>query len=166
METDVWDVELDQLGVVVNLEWLDLKGNALTTLDGFPMLDRLTTLDVSDNDLTEVGGLCGLPALAWLSVSDNDLGDLSLSRLPSLGVLDASNNDLTSLSLDHLPLLSTLVLSSNNLAERAHVSVLASSLPGLEELDIRDNDISYDHRLALHAHFASVAPQVTLKVRI
>ena len=159
-------VELGLLEVVVHLEWLDLKGNALTTLDGFPMLQQLTTLDVSDNDLVDVGGVCGLPGLAWLSVSNNDLADLSVSDLPSLGVLDASNNDLTGLSLARLPVLSTLVLSSNNLAERECVSVLATSLPELEELDIRDNDISYDHRLSLHAHFASVAPQVTLKVRI
>jgi hypothetical protein len=101
---------------LVELRWLNLSKNALTSLDGFASLPNLRVLNVSYNKLegkvnvgklreltalvlnsnaiTSVAGLEKLPRLETLIVSNNQITEFGgwISQATSLTKLSASNN--------------------------------------------------------------------------
>lgn len=116
------------------LQYLDLKGNALTSIDlsGNPYLyyfdangNNLTSIDLSANTAIEnlnLGrnklsaiDLSKQPALIYLSLSGNNLSSLDLSANAEVTELHVDNNDIHALDLRHLEGLRRLYINGNGM---------------------------------------------------
>ncbi|KAJ2524512.1 hypothetical protein GGI11_000769 [Coemansia sp. RSA 2049] len=83
-----------------NLSWLDLRGNAITSVADISLkLGSVVQLDLSDNRIDDVAGLHRLWALETLDISNNLLDAwtaiLALRNMPSLSSLDVRGNPFT-----------------------------------------------------------------------
>ena len=107
-------INLDSL---VNLDYLSLNRNQLTTIENLDSLVNLTYLDLSYNQLTTIDNLDSLINLNTLYLSDNQLTTIeNLDSLVNLTHLDLSYNQLTTIeNLDSLVNLTYLYLSDNQI---------------------------------------------------
>ena len=89
--------DVTPVGNLLNLEFLDLSGNAVGDISPLGNLTNLEYLGLSNNDVRDISPLSGLPELRELDFNNNAaLEDYSpLQNLPNLQVLDLSNRFFT-----------------------------------------------------------------------
>eukprot|EP01023_Acetabularia_acetabulum_P041365 TRINITY_DN402_c3_g1_i1.p1 TRINITY_DN402_c3_g1~~TRINITY_DN402_c3_g1_i1.p1 ORF type:complete len:275 (-),score=31.52 TRINITY_DN402_c3_g1_i1:373-1197(-) len=93
---------IENLGATLNqFDCMDFSDNAITKLDGFPKLSRLSTLLMSNNRISRIAtGLNDvIPNLEWLILTNNQIRQLKdldpLSQLKKLRVLSLVDNPIT-----------------------------------------------------------------------
>lgn len=124
----------NHLGALVNLTYLELVGDGITSVEELRHLSCLEWLDLSTNDIVDVSPLGGLTKLKVLYLSRNDIVDLSpLGGLTKLEDLYVSYNSIVDLS----PLRGLTRLEDLRLDRTDIESIEAmSSLCNLRELDL------------------------------
>ncbi|KAH6830710.1 Outer arm dynein light chain 1 protein [Perilla frutescens var. hirtella] len=155
------------LNLPPNLEFVYLRDNLLSTLDGVEVLKRVKVLDLSFNDfkgpgfeplenckalqqlylagnqITSLKSLPELPNLEFLSVAQNKLKSLSMASQPRLQVLAASKNKISTLKgFPHLPALEHLRVEENPILKISHLEAAAILLVGPTLKKFNDRDLS------------------------
>ncbi|XP_062189872.1 187-kDa microtubule-associated protein AIR9-like [Phragmites australis] len=158
---------LKQLRLSPALEFVYLRDNLLSSLEGVEILKGAKVLDLSFNDfklpgfdplgnckvlqqlylagnqITSLASLPELPNLEFLSVAQNRLKSLCMARQPRLQVLAASRNKISTLKgFPHLPSLEHLRVEENPLLEMPHLEAASILLigPNLKKFNDRDLD--------------------------
>ncbi|KAI8001985.1 187-kDa microtubule-associated protein AIR9 [Camellia lanceoleosa] len=155
------------LNLSPNLEFVYLRDNLLSTLEGVEILTRVKVLDLSFNDfkgpgfeplesckalqqlylagnqITSLVSLPELPNLEFLSVAQNKLKSLSMASQPRLQVLAASKNRISTLKgFPHLPALEHLRVEENPILEMPHLEAASILLVGPTLKKFNDRDLS------------------------
>ncbi|XP_050222045.1 187-kDa microtubule-associated protein AIR9 isoform X2 [Mercurialis annua] len=150
-----------------NLEFVYLRDNLLSTLEGIEILKRVKVLDLSFNEfkgpgfeplenckalqqlylagnqITSLASLPQLPNLEFLSVAQNKLKSLSMASQPRLQVLAASKNKITTLKgFPYLPVLEHLRVEENPVLKMPHVEAASVLLVGPTLKKFNDRDLS------------------------
>ncbi|KAL9224400.1 hypothetical protein vseg_000436 [Gypsophila vaccaria] len=150
-----------------NLEFVYLRDNLLSSLEGIEVLKRVKVLDLSFNDfkgpgfeplencqvlqqlylagnqITSLSTLPELPNLEFLSVAQNKLKSLSMASQPRLQVLAASKNKISSLKgFPHLPALEHLRIEENPILRMRHLEAASILLVGPTLKKFNDRDLS------------------------
>ncbi|KAG6695757.1 hypothetical protein I3842_09G113900 [Carya illinoinensis] len=157
------------LNLSANLEFVYLRDNLLSTLEGVEILKRVKVLDLSFNDfkgpgfeplenckalqqlylagnqITSLASLPQLPNLEFLSVAQNKLKSLSMASQPRLQVLAASKNKISTLKgFPHLPVLEHLRVEENPILKMPHFEAASILLAGPTLKKFNDRDLSQD----------------------
>ncbi|KAL8192254.1 hypothetical protein R6Q57_027921 [Mikania cordata] len=165
------------LNLSPNLEFVYLRDNLLSSLEGIEILNRVKVLDLSFNDfkgpgfepleackslqqlylagnqITSLKTLPALPNLEFLSVAQNKLKSLSMASQPRLQVLAASKNKVSTLKgFPCLPALEHLRLEENPILEMAHVEAASILLVGPSLKKFNDRDLS-PKEIAIAKHY-------------
>ncbi|XP_057971339.1 187-kDa microtubule-associated protein AIR9 [Malania oleifera] len=155
------------LNLSSTLEFVYLRDNLLSTLEGVEILKRVKVLDLSFNDfkgpgfeplenckalqqlylagnqITSLASLPELPNLEFLSVAQNKLKSLSMASQPRLQVLAASKNKISTLKgFPHLPVLEHLRVEENPILQMAHLEAASILLVGPTLKKFNDRDLS------------------------
>lgn len=155
------------LNLSLNLEFVYLRDNLLSTLEGVEILSRVKVLDLSFNDfkgpgfeplenckalqqlylagnqITSLASLPQLPNLEFLSVAQNKLKSLSMASQPRLQVLAASKNKISTLKgFPHLPVLEHLRVEENPILKMSHLEAASILLVGPTLKKFNDRDLS------------------------
>ncbi|XP_052179549.1 187-kDa microtubule-associated protein AIR9 [Diospyros lotus] len=155
------------LNLSPNLEFVYLRDNLLSMLEGVEILKRVKVLDLSFNDfkgpgfeplenckalqqlylagnqITSLVSLPELPNLEFLSVAQNKLKSLSMASQPRLQVLAASKNRISSLKgFPYLPALEHLRVEENPILEMRHLEAASILLVGPTLKKFNDRDLS------------------------
>ncbi|KAK4440224.1 microtubule-associated protein AIR9 [Sesamum alatum] len=155
------------LNLSQNLEFVYLRDNLLSTLDGVEVLKRVKVLDLSFNDfkgpgfeplenckalqqlylagnqITSLKSLPELPNLEFLSVAQNKLKSLSMASQPRLQVLAASKNKISTLKgFPYLPALEHLRVEENPILKVSHLEAASILLVGPTLKKFNDRDLS------------------------
>ncbi|XP_022035556.1 187-kDa microtubule-associated protein AIR9 isoform X1 [Helianthus annuus] len=155
------------LNLSPNLEFVYLRDNLLSSLEGIEILNRVKVLDLSFNEfkgpgfepleackslqqlylagnqITSLKSLPALPNLEFLSVAQNKLKSLSMASQPRLQVLAASKNKVSTLKgFPCLPSLEHLRLEENPILEMAHIEAASILLVGPSLKKFNDRDLS------------------------
>ncbi|ESQ52069.1 hypothetical protein EUTSA_v10016130mg [Eutrema salsugineum] len=150
-----------------NLEFVYLRDNLLSALEGIEILNRVKVLDLSFNDfkgpgfeplenckmlqqlylagnqITSLASLPQLPNLEFLSVAQNKLKSLAMASQPRLQVLAASKNKITTLKdFPYLPVLEHLRVEENPLLKISHLEAASILLVGPTLKKFNDRDLS------------------------
>ncbi|VVB02098.1 unnamed protein product [Arabis nemorensis] len=150
-----------------NLEFVYLRDNLLSALEGIEILNRVKVLDLSFNDfkgpgfeplenckmlqqlylagnqITSLASLPQLPNLEFLSVAQNKLKSLAMASQPRLQVLAASKNRITTLKdFPYLPVLEHLRVEENPLLKISHLEAATILLVGPTLKKFNDRDLS------------------------
>ncbi|KAJ4980259.1 hypothetical protein NE237_031096 [Protea cynaroides] len=150
-----------------NLEFVYLRDNLLSSLEGIEILTRVKVLDLSFNDfkgpgfeplgnckflqqlylagnqITSLVSLPQLPNLEFLSVAQNRLRSLAMASQPRLQVLAASKNKISTLKgFPHLPVLEHLRVEENPILEMPHLEAASILLVGPTLKKFNDRDLS------------------------
>lgn len=174
------------LNLSPNLEFVYLRDNLLSTLEGVEILTRVKVLDLSFNDfkgpgfeplenckalqqlylagnqITSLVSLPQLPNLEFLSVAQNKLKSLSMSSQPRLQVLAASKNRISTLKgFPYLPVLEHLRVEENPILKMPHLEAASILLVGPTLKKFNDRDLSRDE-LALAKRYP---PHTALCIR-
>jgi Leucine-rich repeat (LRR) protein len=138
-----------------SFQFVYLRDNLLSTLEGIEILNRVKVLDLSFNDfkgpgfeplenckmlqqlylagnqITSLASLPQLPNLEFLSVAQNKLKSLAMASQPRLQVLAASKNKITTLKdFPYLPVLEHLRVEENPLLKISHLEAASILLVG------------------------------------
>ncbi|XVF00530.1 hypothetical protein REPUB_Repub04eG0008800 [Reevesia pubescens] len=157
------------LNLSPNLEFVYLRDNLLSTLEGVEILTRVKVLDLSFNDfkgpgfeplenckalqqlylagnqITSLVSLPQLPNLEFLSVAQNKLKSLSMATQPRLQVLAASKNRISTLKgFPYLPVLEHLRVEENPILKMPHLEAASILLVGPTLKKFNDRDLSRD----------------------
>ncbi|CAH9134676.1 unnamed protein product [Cuscuta epithymum] len=155
------------LNLSPTLEFVYLRDNLLSGLDGIEVLKRVKVLDLSFNDfkgpgfeplenckalqqlylagnqITSLKSLPELPNLEFLSVAQNKLKSLSMASQPRLQVLAASKNKISTLKgFPHLPSLEHLRIEENPILKLSHLEAMSILLVGPTLKKFNDRDLS------------------------
>ncbi|KAL0011814.1 hypothetical protein SO802_006922 [Lithocarpus litseifolius] len=155
------------LNLSANLEFVYLRDNLLSTLEGVEILKRVKVLDLSFNDfkgpgfeplenckalqqlylagnqITSLASLPQLPNLEFLSVAQNKLKSLSMASQPRLQVLAASKNKISTLNgFPYLPVLEHLRVEENPILKMPHLEAASILLVGPTLKKFNDRDLS------------------------
>ncbi|PON54757.1 LRR domain containing protein [Parasponia andersonii] len=155
------------LNLSSNLEFVYLRDNLLSTLEGVEILSRVKVLDLSFNDfkgpgfeplenckalqqlylagnqITSLASLPRLPNLEFLSVAQNKLKSLSMASQPRLQVLAASKNKISTLKgFPYLPVLEHLRVEENPILKMPHLEAASVLLVGPTLKKFNDRDLS------------------------
>ncbi|CAJ2661630.1 unnamed protein product [Trifolium pratense] len=155
------------LNLSSNLEFVYLRDNLLSTLEGVEILTRVKVLDLSFNDfkgpefeplenckvlqqlylagnqITSLASLPQLPNLEFLSVAQNKLKSLSMASQPRLQVLAASKNKISTLKgFPYLPVLEHLRVEENPILKMPHLEAASILLVGPTLKKYNDRDLS------------------------
>ncbi|GAV67239.1 LRR_4 domain-containing protein [Cephalotus follicularis] len=155
------------LNLSPNLEFVYLRDNLLSTLEGIEILKRVKVLDLSFNDfkgpgfeplenckvlqqlylagnqISSLASLPQLPNLEFLSVAQNKLKTLSMASQPRLEVLAASKNKISTLKgFPHLPVLEHLRVEENPILKMPHLEAASILLVGPTLKKFNDRDLS------------------------
>lgn len=159
------------LNLSANLEFVYLRDNLLSTLEGVEILKRVKVLDLSFNDfkgpgfeplenckalqqlylagnqITSLASLPQLPNLEFLSVAQNKLKSLSMASQPRLQVLAASKNKISTLKgFPYLPVLEHLRVEENPILKMPHLEAASILLVGPTLKKFNDRDLSREER--------------------
>ncbi|PPD82943.1 hypothetical protein GOBAR_DD20121 [Gossypium barbadense] len=157
------------LNLSPNLEFVYLRDNLLSTLEGVEILTRVKVLDLSFNDfkgpgfeplanckalqqlylagnqITSLISLPQLPNLEFLSVAQNKLKSLAMASQPRLQVLAASKNRISTLKgFPYLPVLEHLRVEENPILKMPHLEAASILLVGPTLKKFNDRDLSRD----------------------
>lgn len=152
-----------------NLEFVYLRDNLLSSLEGVEVLTRVKVLDLSFNEfkgpgfeplgsckmlqqlylagnqIASLASLPQLPNLEFLSVAQNRLKSLSMASQPRLQVLAASKNRISTLKgFPHLPVLEHLRVEENPILEIPHLEAASILLIGHTLKKFNDRDLSHE----------------------
>lgn len=155
------------LNLTPSLEFVYLRDNLLSSLEGIEILKRVKVLDLSfnnfkepgfepvanckalqqlylaGNQITSIASLPELPNLEFLSVAQNKLKSLSMARQPRLQVLAVSKNKISTLKgFPHFPVLEHLRVEENPILQKAHVEAASILLVGPTLKKFNDRDLS------------------------
>ncbi|KAK7328506.1 hypothetical protein VNO77_22615 [Canavalia gladiata] len=155
------------LNLSSNLEFVYLRDNLLSTLEGVEILTRVKVLDLSFNDfkgpgfeplenckvlqqlylagnqITSLASLPQLPNLEFLSVAQNKLKSLTMASQPRLQVLAASKNKISTLKgFPYLPVLEHLRVEENPILKMPHLEAASILLVGPTLKKYNDRDLS------------------------
>jgi len=88
---------IENLGHLVNLEWLDLSFNNISRIEGLEELHKLTDLCLVNNFITQIENLDGCPSLQVLSLGNNCIESIEdnilyLRRFANLQALNLKGN--------------------------------------------------------------------------
>ncbi|CAN6203007.1 unnamed protein product [Urochloa humidicola] len=158
---------LKQLRLSPALEFVYLRDNRLSSLEGIEILKGVKVLDLSFNDfklpgfeplrncivlqqlylagnqITSLASLPELPNLEFLSVAQNRLKSLCMAHQPRLQVLAASRNKISTLKgFPHLPSLEHLRVEENPLLEMPHLEAASILLIGPTLKKFNDRDLN------------------------
>ncbi|KAJ1287736.1 hypothetical protein BS78_02G033400 [Paspalum vaginatum] len=158
---------LKQLRLSPALEFVYLRDNLLSSLEGIEILKGVKVLDLSFNDfklpgfeplgncivlqqlylagnqITSLASLPELPNLEFLSVAQNRLKSLCMAHQPRLQVLAASRNKISTLKgFPHLPSLEHLRVEENPLLEIPHLEAASILLIGPTLKKFNDRDLN------------------------
>lgn len=150
-----------------NLEFVYLRDNLLSSLEGIEVVKHVKVLDLSFNDfkgpgfeplgnckvlqqlylagnqITSLSSLPELPNLEFLSVAQNKLKSLCMASQPRLQVLAASKNKISSLKgFPHLPVLEHLRVEENPILRMPHLEAACILVVGPTLKKFNDKDIS------------------------
>ncbi|CAN1812949.1 187-kDa microtubule-associated protein AIR9 [Linum perenne] len=128
------------LNLSANLEFVYLRDNLLSTLEGIEILKRVKVLDLSFNEFKgpEFEPLENCTALQQLYLAGNQITSLmSLPQLPNLEFLSVAQNKLKSLAMSSQPRLQVLAASKNKISTLKGFPYL----PALEHLRVEENPI-------------------------
>lgn len=169
------------LNLSSSLEFVYLRDNLLSTLEGIEVLKRVKVLDLSFNDFKGPGfeplenckalqqlylagnqiaslvSLPELPNLEFLSVAQNKLKSLSMASQPRLQVLAASKNKISTLKgFPYLPALEHLRVEENPLLEMRHLEaacilLIGPTLKKFNDRDLSPEEVAYAKRFPAHA---------------
>ncbi|XP_057465602.1 187-kDa microtubule-associated protein AIR9 isoform X2 [Actinidia eriantha] len=169
------------LNLSPNLEFVYLRDNLLSTLEGVEILKRVKVLDLSFNDyrgpgfeplenckalqqlylagnqITSLVSLPELPNLEFLSVAQNKLKSLSMASQPRLQVLAASKNRISTLKgFPQLPALEHLRVEENPILtmphlEAASILLVGPTLKKFNDQDLSREELAYAKRFPSHA---------------
>ncbi|XP_059596141.1 187-kDa microtubule-associated protein AIR9 isoform X2 [Vitis vinifera] len=165
------------LNLSPNLEFVYLRDNLLSTLEGVEILKRVKVLDLSFNDfkgpgfeplenckalqqlylagnqITSLISLPLLPNLEFLSVAQNKLKSLSMASQPRLQVLAASKNKISTLKgFPYLPVLEHLRVEENPILQMSHLEAASILLVGPTLKKFNDRDLSREE-VAIAKHY-------------
>ncbi|XP_020271153.1 187-kDa microtubule-associated protein AIR9 [Asparagus officinalis] len=155
------------LNLSPNLEFVYLRDNLLSSVEGIEILKRVKVLDLSFNDfkeprfeplgnckalqqlylagnqITSLSSLPQFPNLEFLSVAQNRLKSLAMASQPRLQVLAASKNKISTLKgFPHLPVLEHLRVEENPILEMPHLQAASIILVGPTLKKFNDRDLS------------------------
>ncbi|TKY72978.1 187-kDa microtubule-associated protein AIR9 [Spatholobus suberectus] len=155
------------LNLSSNLEFVYLRDNLLSTMEGVEILTRVKVLDLSFNDfkgpgfeplenckvlqqlylagnqITSLASLPQLPNLEFLSVAQNKLKSLTMASQPRLQVLAASKNKISTLKgFPYLPVLEHLRVEENPILKMPHLEAASILLVGPTLKKYNDRDLS------------------------
>ncbi|XP_027366103.1 187-kDa microtubule-associated protein AIR9 isoform X1 [Abrus precatorius] len=155
------------LNLSSNLEFVYLRDNLLSTLEGVEILTRVKVLDLSFNEfkgpgfeplenckvlqqlylagnqITSLASLPQLPNLEFLSVAQNKLKSLTMASQPRLQVLAASKNRISTLKgFPYLPVLEHLRVEENPILKMPHLEAASILLVGPTLKKYNDRDLS------------------------
>ncbi|KAI4297559.1 hypothetical protein L6164_037444 [Bauhinia variegata] len=159
------------LNLSSNLEFVYLRDNLLSTLEGVEVLTRVKVLDLSFNDfkgpgfeplenckvlqqlylagnqITSMASLPQLPNLEFLSVAQNKLKSLAMASQPRLQVLAASKNRISTLKgFPYLPVLEHLRVEENPILKMPHLEAASILLVGPTLKKFNDRDLSREEK--------------------
>lgn len=171
------------LNLSPNLEFVYLRDNLLSTLEGVEILTRVKVLDLSFNEfkgpgfeplencislqqlylagnqITSLASLPQLPNLEFLSVAQNKLKSLSMASQPRLQVLAASKNKISTLKgFPYLPVLEHLRVEENPILKMPHLEAASILLVGPTLKRFNDRDLSRDEVTLAKRYPAQAAP--------
>lgn len=133
---------LEDLSVLAELDYIDLTGNLLRSLDGLNGNRRLKTLIVKGNKLQNVDAVLNIAAVRVLDIAENDF--VSTEWLPRAAfasdilALMAGGNRLATLDgMASLANLKTLIISNNQIEDISPVTKLSA----LTKLSASNNNI-------------------------
>uniref|UniRef100_A0A3Q3D1U6 Leucine rich repeat containing 49 n=1 Tax=Hippocampus comes TaxID=109280 RepID=A0A3Q3D1U6_HIPCM len=133
--------ECPQLGVMDDLQVLNLQHNLITGISQLSLLRHLVVLNLDDNHITDMSGIQALTSLRILTLATNRIHQIScLDNLAKLHILDLHHNQISKMeNLSHLTELQVLNLAGNNISRVENLLGLDS----LMELNLRHNYISF-----------------------
>lgn len=165
--------EIQNLGHLRSLIFLDLYNNKITHISGLERLSGLRVLMLGNNEITRIDGLLGMPRLDVLDLHHNQISVIeNIEHLSQLRVLNLATNSLTAVAnvhrlvslvefnvrrnqievveeIDELPRLERFFISGNNLPSFDSISCL-TDCSCLLELALDDNpftgDATYRHQ--------------------
>ncbi|XP_051920264.1 leucine-rich repeat-containing protein 49 isoform X1 [Hippocampus zosterae] len=131
--------ECPQLGVMDDLQVLNLQHNLITDISQLSLLRQLVVLNLDDNHITDMNGIQTLTSLRILTLATNRIHQIScLYNLSKLHILDLHHNQISKMeNLSHLTELQVLNLAENNISRVENLIGLDS----LMELNLRHNYI-------------------------
>uniref|UniRef100_A0A0D9WVG8 Ig-like domain-containing protein n=1 Tax=Leersia perrieri TaxID=77586 RepID=A0A0D9WVG8_9ORYZ len=137
---------LKQLRLTPVLEFVYLRDNRLSSLEGIEILKGVKVLDLSFNDFKLLGfePLENCKLLQQLYLAGNQITSLAtLPELPNLEVLAASRNKISTLKgFPHLPSLEHLRVEDNPLLEIPHLEAASILLVGPTLKKFNDRDLN------------------------
>ncbi len=142
------------LNKVNNGEEVDLTG-----LEDFPSLQ---VLDLSGNSLTDISKLSNASSLLKLYLNDNNLGSDNWSTitnyLTGLGFLNLNNNQMSEIptSVGNLGNMQYLYLKNNGISDVSSLAYIASGRPGLDALDLSNNNFTDFSGLAFQDEYGNL----------
>ncbi|KAG6542402.1 hypothetical protein Mapa_016231 [Marchantia paleacea] len=164
-------IDCKLVNLTPKLEFVYLRDNKLSSLEGIEILKRLKVLDLSFNEfkgtgfealanckalqqlylagnqITSLSGLPQLPNLEFLSVAQNKIKTLAMATQPRLQVLAASKNKVSTLKgFPYLPALEHLRLEENPILEVPHVEAAFILLCGPTLKKFNDRDLSIEEQ--------------------
>ncbi|KAJ9647933.1 Protein nud1 [Coniosporium tulheliwenetii] len=137
---------LTSWGHLMHLQYLDVSGNDIDTLEGFGGLIHLRELKANDNRLTSLEGVLHLDGLMSLSVSRNKLQEVDFKETNFMSLIDLnmSGNELSALrNLQCLPRLTSLNLDQNSFDEFTASTLQTQPCQSLRSLRLQSNDLRF-----------------------
>ncbi|XP_077419285.1 leucine-rich repeat-containing protein 49 isoform X2 [Vanacampus margaritifer] len=133
--------ECPQLGVMEDLQVLNLQHNLITSISQLSLLRQLVVLNLYDNHVTDMSGIQALTSLRILNLANNRIHKIScLDNLCKLHILDLHHNQISKMeNLSHLTELQVLNLAGNNISRVENLH----GMNCLMELNLRHNCISF-----------------------
>ncbi|XP_077478869.1 leucine-rich repeat-containing protein 49 isoform X2 [Stigmatopora argus] len=133
--------ECPQLGVMDDLQVLNLQHNLIASISHLSLLRQLVILNLYDNDVDDMSGIQTLISLRILILANNKIHKIScLDNLSKLNILDLHHNQISKMeNLSHLKELQVLNLAGNNISRVENLA----GLDCLTELNLRYNCISF-----------------------
>ena len=133
-------IDLSPIGILEDLESLNLANNKIYNLESLPQLSKLTNLNIGSCNITDISPLLKYKSLKSLSIYGNHIKNIHILKdiktLEAIRCFDINYSDLT-FTVD-LPQLSILDFGLNNVRD---ISCLSKSL-NLRNLDLEHNKIT------------------------
>ena len=136
--------KIEGLDTLVNLQKLGLRGNKISKIEGLDTLVNLQELDLWGNNISKIEGLDALVNLRELWLRGNKISKIEgLDALVNLQKLDLYNNKISKIEgLDALVNLRKLELGRNIISKIEGLDALVN----LRELGLNGNKIKYRRR--------------------
>ncbi|XP_061820565.1 leucine-rich repeat-containing protein 49 isoform X2 [Nerophis lumbriciformis] len=133
--------ECPHLGVMDQLQVLNLQHNLIASISRLSLLQQLVVLNLYDNHISDMSGIETLVSLRILNLGNNRIHKIScLDNLHELNILDLHHNQICKMeNLNHLKELQVLNLAGNNISKVENLQ----GMDCLTELNLRHNCISF-----------------------